>query len=55
MNKKKFKLLSIDKKQKTNFSYKKKIIIKDLLLNIVIGYYSYQKKLKNRMLNLILS
>ena len=43
MSKKKFELLSINKKQKLNFSYKKKIIVKDLLLNIVIGYYRSEK------------
>ena len=43
MNKKKFKLLSINNKLKQNFSYKKKIIVKDLLLNIVIGYYRSEK------------
>ena len=43
MNKKKFKLLSINNKLKQNFIYKKKIIVKDLLLNIVIGYYSTEK------------
>ena len=43
MNKKKFELLSINKKQKLNFSYKKKIIVRDLLLNIVIGYYRSEK------------
>ena len=43
MSKKKFKLLSINKKQKLNFSYKKKIIVRDLLLNIVIGYYRSEK------------
>ena len=43
MNKKKFELLSINKKQKLNFSYKKKIIISDLLLNIIICYHSFEK------------
>ena len=43
MSKKKFELLSINKKQKLNFSYKKKIIVRDLLLNIVIGYYRLEK------------
>ena len=43
MSKKKFELLSINKKQKHNFSYKKKIIVRDLLLNIVIGYYRSEK------------
>ena len=43
MSKKKFKLLSINKKQKLNFFYKKKIIVRDLLLNIVIGYHRSEK------------
>ena len=43
MSKKKFELLSINKKQKLNFSYKKKKIVRDLLLNIVIGYYRSEK------------
>ena len=43
MNKKKFKLITFNKKQKANFAYKKKIIITDLLLNIIIGYYSFEK------------
>ena len=49
MNKKKFKLISLDQKQKTNFAYKKKIIIKDLLLNIFIGYYSIEKVKKQNV------
>ena len=49
MNKKKFKLISIDQNQKTNFAYKKKIIIKDLLLNIIIGYYSAEKVKKQNV------
>jgi len=43
MNKKKFKLITFNKKQKANFAYKKKIIITDLLLNITIGYHSFEK------------
>ena len=43
MSKKKFKLITFNKKQKTNFAYKKKIIITDLLLNIIIGYHSFEK------------
>ena len=43
MSKKKFGLLSIIKKQKINFFYKKKIIVRDLLLKIVIGYYRSEK------------
>ncbi len=49
MNIKKFKLISLDKKQKTNFDYKKKVIIKDLLLNFVIGYYSTEKAKKQKV------
>ena len=49
MNKKKFKLISLNKKQKSNFFYKKKIIIKDLLLNIIIGYYSVEKVKKQNI------
>ena len=49
MNIKKFKLISLDKKQKTNFDYKKKVIIKDLLLNFVIGYYRAEKAKKQNV------
>jgi len=49
MNIKKFKLISLDKKQKTNIDYKKKVIIKDLLLNFVIGYYSAEKTKKQNV------
>ena len=49
MSIKKFKLISLDKKQKTNFDYKKKVIIKDLLLNFVIGYYSAEKAKKQNV------
>ena len=49
MNIKKYKLISLDKKQKTNFDYKKKVIIKDLLLNFVIGYYSAEKAKKQNV------
>ena len=49
MNKKKFKLITLDKKKKTYFIYRKKIIIKDLLLNIVIGFYSFEKIKKQKV------
>ena len=56
MNKKKFKLITLDKKEKANFTYKKKVIIKDLLLNIMIGYYSIEKvKKQNVKFNLELN
>ena len=43
MTKKKFKLLAFDKKKNSKFSYKRKIIITDFLLNIFIGYRSHEK------------
>ena len=56
MNKKKFKLITFNKKEKTNFTYKKKIIIKDLLLNIIIGFYNIEKvKKQNVKFNIELS
>ena len=49
MIKKKFKLISLNKKQKENFVYKKKVIINDLLLNFVICYYSEEKVKKQNV------
>ncbi len=49
MNKKKFKLLSLNKKQEVSYSYKKKILINDLLLNIFIGYYKLEKNRKQNV------
>ena len=49
MNKKKFKLITLNKKEKVNFIYKKKVIIKDLLLNITIGYYNIEKVKKQKV------
>ena len=43
MTKNKFKLLAFDKKENSKFSCKRKIIITDFLLNIFIGYRSYEK------------
>ena len=43
MTKKRFNLITFNKKEKVNFSYKKKIIISDLLLNIIIGHHSFEK------------
>ena len=51
MNKEKFKLITFNKKQKANFAYKKKIIITDLLLNIIIGYHSFEKINKQNRFN----
>ena len=49
MNKKKFQLITLNKKEKVNFIYKKKVIIKDLLLNIMIGYYNFEKVEKQKV------
>ena len=49
MSKRKFKLISLNKKQKTNFDYKKKVIIKDLILNFFIGYYNAEKVKKQNV------
>ena len=49
MNKKKFKLIILNKKEKPNFAYKNKVIIKDLLLNIIIGYCSIEKVKKQKV------
>ena len=46
---KKFKLITFNKKEKANFTYKKKIIIKDLLLNIIIGFYNIEKVKKQNV------
>ena len=43
MTKKKFKLLPFDEKENSKFSYKRKIIITDFLLNIFVGYRSHEK------------
>jgi len=48
MNRKKFKLISLEKKT-TSFIHKKKVIIKDLLLNILIGYYRSEKFKKQKV------
>ena len=43
MTKKKFELLEFDKKGNAKFSCKRKIIITDFLLSILIGYRSHEK------------
>ncbi len=43
MTKKKFKLLPFDEKENSKFSCKRKIIITDFLLSILIGYRSHEK------------
>ena len=43
MTKKKFKLLAFGKKKNSKFSYNRKIIVTDFLLNIFIGYRTHEK------------
>ncbi len=43
MKKNNLKVLRIDK-NKTLFNYEKKVLIKDLILNIKLGYYDFEKE-----------
>ena len=43
-------------KQKKSYSYKRKILIKDLVLNIFVGIHNFEKKKKQRVrFNLIIN
>tara|TARA_S200000501_G_scaffold50832_1_gene40743 strand:+ start:54 stop:479 length:426 start_codon:yes stop_codon:yes gene_type:complete len=42
MKKNNFKIIKIDK-SKSLFNYEKKILIKELILNLKLGYYEYEK------------
>ena len=43
-------------KQKRSYSYKRKILIKDLVLNMLVGIHSFEKKKKQRVrFNLIIN
>ena len=43
-------------KQKRSFSYKRKILIKDLVLNMLVGIHNFEKKKKQRVrFNLIIN
>ena len=43
-------------KQKRSYSYKRKVIIKDLVLNILVGIHNFEKKKKQRVkFNLIIN
>ena len=43
MKKNNFKIVKIDK-NKTLFNYEKKILIKELILNLKLGYYDFEKE-----------
>ena len=43
-------------KQKRSYSYKRKILIKDLVLNMLVGIHNFEKKKKQRVrFNLVIS
>ena len=43
MKKENFKIVKIDK-NKSLFNYEKKILIKDLILDLKLGYYDFEKE-----------
>ena len=43
MKKINLRIIKIDK-NKTLFNYEKKVIIKELILNLTLGYYDFEKK-----------
>ena len=43
MKKNNFKVVKIDK-NKTLFNYEKKVLIKDLILSLTLGYYNFEKE-----------
>ena len=43
MRKNNFKLVKIDRK-KNLFNYEKKVLIKDLILDLKLGYFDFEKK-----------
>ena len=48
MKKNNLKIVKIDK-NKSLFNYEKKIIIKDLTLNLKLGYYNFEKEKKQKV------
>ena len=49
MKKNKTNIIKLIKKKNLPFSYENKIIIRDLILNFTLGYYSSEKKNKQRV------
>ena len=43
MKKNNFKIIKIDK-NKSLFNYEKKVLIKELILNLKLGYYDFEKE-----------
>ena len=52
MKKNNFKIIKIDK-NKSLFNYEKKVLIKELILNLKLGYYDFEKDKKIKMEDLI--
>ena len=48
MKKNNFKILKIDKNKKL-FNYEKKVLIKDLTLDLQLGYYDFEKEKKQKV------
>jgi len=56
MKKNKTNIIKLIKKKNLPFSYENKIIIRDLILNFTLGYYSSEKKNKQRVrFNLVIN
>ncbi len=53
MKKNNLKVVKINK-NKSLFNYEKKVLIKDLILDLKLGYYDFEKKKKIKKLNLLL-
>ena len=47
MKKNNLKVVRIDK-NKNLFNYEKKVLIKDLILNLKLGYYDFEKKIPKK-------
>jgi dihydroneopterin aldolase len=48
MKKNNFKIIKIDKNNKL-FNYEKKILVKDLILDLQLGYYDFEKEKKQKV------
>ena len=48
MKKNNFKIVRIDK-SKNLFNYEKKVIIKDLILNLKLGYFDFEKEISQKV------
>ena len=51
MRKNNFKIVNIDK-NKSLFNYEKKVLIKELILNLKLGYFDFEKKAPQKKISL---